>query len=297
MESNKDETYFEDKSFSSSREEEAVPLLENFSDSFEIKHADKDLPKVSIVIPTCNCTPLISSTLESILNQDYPNFEVIVVDSSDDRTTEVIKGYRSEKLRIVSISSCKRYESFNKGLSLADGEYVNFLNPGDFYTYQATLKQMMSLAIDNDKPQMVYCGTILREARTEVKILYRVLTLDLLKNGQQPTSLQACWFRADALRKIGKFNPQYNMRGGFELMCRFFLESDFRFASIKRIFIDYDLRLVTRQMVITHFWETMKTIYHFFGIGATLRWLWHQKDIKRFIKLWIHSLKVAFSGR
>lgn len=273
------------------------PLLGDTLAHFEAKYKEAELPKISIIIPTCNNAPLISITLDSVLTQDYPSFEVIIVDSSTDRTLEIIKDYHSDKIRILSVDQCPHYEMLNKGLSQASGSYINCLFPGDFYIYRETLKYMMSLALEHNLPQLVFCGTLLRDGETEAKLLYRGLSLDLLRRGQQPTSLQACWFRTDALQQIGKFNPNYSLRGGYELLCRFCLDKNFQFASAKRVLTDYDLRSVTRQMVLTHFWETLTTIYHYFGLWDTLWWILFQKDTRRFVKLWLKSLKVAFSGR
>lgn len=265
--------------------------------SYKDKYPLSEFPKVSIVIPTRNDAQLIAGTLESILVQDYPSFEIIVVDSSEDRTVETIKNYHSDKIRIFSVSKCRRYEMLNKGLSQASGKYVNFLFPGDFYIYKETLKYMMLLALENKSPQMIFCGTLLRDGKSDVKILYRPFNLELLKKGQQPTSLQSCWFRKETLKELGKFNPNYSMRGGYELMCRFALKKEYRVVSANRVLIDYDLRSVTRRMVLTHFWETLRTVQHFFGFMASARWLAYQNEMRRFMKLWLHSLKVAFYGR
>lgn len=290
-----DQSIFSDTTLSFLRDEiERLDQVTNLENRYPLDQ----LPKVSIIIPTINCASIIPITLESLLVQDYPDFEIIIVDGgSEDRTPEVIERYRSNKIHLYSIALCSRYEMLNRGLSQSQGEYINFLFPGDFYLHPKTLKSIIALALDKDRPQLVYCGTLLRDAKTEVKVLYRELTLDLLKRGQQPTSLQSCWFRSDALRKLGKFNPTYSQRGGFDVMCRFMLQKDFRFASQKRILIDYDLRSVTREMVITHFLETMRTIYTYFGFFAMMRWLiFYQKDFRRITRLWMRSLRLAFSG-
>lgn len=259
---------------------------------------DYEFPKVSIVIPTFNCVHTIPLTLDSILNQQYARFEILVVDAgSTDRTIEVVKNYRDDRIQIFSVATYQRYEMLNKGISQASGEYINFLFPGDFYLGREVLKQMMALVLSHQMPDLVFCGTFLRDGKSEPKILFRHLNLKLLRMGHQPTSLQSCWFKIETLKKLDKFDMSYNQRGGYELMCRFALHHHLKTVSTNRVFTDYDLRSVTRQMVITHFRETMKTIFHYFGFWAAFRWLFHQKDMYRYIKLWMRNARLAFLGR
>jgi glycosyltransferase involved in cell wall biosynthesis len=267
-------------------------------ESLEKHYHDYEFPKITIVIPTFNCSQSISTTIESVLMQDYPAFEIIVIDAeSADRTVEVIKRFRDDRIALYSVSDYHRYEMMNKGIAQAQGEYINFLFPGDFYLSRFTFKLMMTLALDTKKPDLVYCGALLRDGKSEVKILSRQLNLQLLKRGQQPTSLQSCWFKKESLNGIGKFAVGYVLRGGFDLMCRFCMQPMFKAASTTRILTDYDLRWVSKRMVIRHFWETMRTVYHYFGAGTVIRWLFVQKDVSRFLKLWIRSAKIAFTGR
>lgn len=263
------------------------------------KYQPQDYPFISIVIPTRNSAQTIGLSIDSVLRQDYPSYELIIVDSSDDRTLEIVKSFNSSKIHIYSVTQCSRYEMVNKGLSQASGEYINFLFPGDFYISYETIKQMMALALEKNKPDLVYSGTLLREGRgSEAKVLFRHLDIESLKKGLQPTSLQSCWFKTSVVRNLGKFNPRYKMRGGFDLMCRFCLDKNLHFISLKRILTDYDLRLVTREMVTDHFFETMKTIYRYFGLFTTLKWLlFYQRDSRRIVKLWLRSMRIAFSGR
>ena len=262
-----------------------------------LKYPVTQLPKVTIVIPTYNCVQFIPLTLESVLQQDYPDFEVIIIDAnSTDRTLEVVKSYYDPRVRIYSVTNNQRYEMLNKGISLATGTYINFLFPSDFYIHQNTLQAMMSLALDHDKPQLVYCGCLLRDGRSEVKVLFRDLSLDILRKGQQPTSLQSCWFRLDLFRELGKFSIDYELRGGFDLLCRFSLHGNFETASTRRVFTDYDLRGYNRQMVVRHFLDTMRAVNRHFGVFATIRWFGYQKDWARYMKLWMRSLQIAFRG-
>lgn len=264
----------------------------------EREGVEAPLPRVSIIIPTQNSAPLIASTLETLLKQDYPDFEVIVIDAASiDRTLEVIKSLRDDRVKIYSVSEYSRYEMLNKGITHATGEYLNFLFPGDFYLYNQTLRTMIDLARKEGNPALVYCGTVLRSKEEEVKVLYRRLSLPLLQSGRQPTSLQSCWFKRDLFRHIGMFDTALEQRGGFDLMCRMLLDGKLKSASVHRVLTDYDLRWVSRKMVVRHFWETFRLVIRYFGLGAATSWLLHQKDLGRYLKLWRRSLKVSFTGK
>ncbi len=264
----------------------------------EKKYNDYEYPRVSLIIPIFNNAEKLSITLDSILEQIYPDYEIIFIDAgSTDRSHEVIQNYRDERIHLYSVSRFQRYEMLNRGISLASGDYVNCLFPGDFYIHKHTLHSMMELALDNKEPDLVYCGTLIRDGKTDPKILLRPLSRSLLKRGQQPTSLQSCWFRTDTIRSIGKFRSNYNLRGGFELMCRFLMNGKLRFVYTEHVLTDYDLRLVSRRMVLQHFLETFKTIWTYFGWMASLQWLMIQKDISRLFRIWLRSIRMAFLGR
>lgn len=265
---------------------------------YRTKFSDYELPSVSVIIPTYQCAQTINITIESILSQDYPDFEVLVVDGgSQDRTLELVSGWKDLRIKVFSITSHERYEMLNKGLSQATGRYVCFLFPGDFYIHHDTLRYMMSVALDNNLPDLVYCGTLIRDGKSAAKILFRELTVKKLQRGNQPTSLQSCWFKREIFKEIGKFNPEYVLRGGFDLFCRFLAVKHFRYVSVYRILTDYDLRLVTRSMVLRHFWETLVTVQKHYGLWIAFLWIFRQRDIARFFRLWLRSVRIAILGR
>lgn len=263
------------------------------------KYHDYEYPKVTVVIPTLNCAQALETTLDSVIHQIYPDFEVIIVDAgSTDHTLETVRAARSSKVRLLTTSTYQPYEMLNKGITQATGKYINFLFPGDFYIYSETLKEVMNLAIEHNEPELVFCGTLLRDGRSEVKLMYRHLTMKLLKRGQQPTSLQSIWFKAELFRELGKFNTSYQLRGGYEFLCRFALHKNLGAASTNRILTDYDLRVFNKEKVLLHFWETIRTIWRFFGLAPTMRWLFfYQRDVRRLLTLWGRSLRMAFTGK
>lgn len=257
-----------------------------------------DLPKVSVVIPSYNCAHSIGHTLDSILAQEYPNIEVIVIDAnSNDRTLACIKHYPKDRIQVHSVAQYKLYDMLNWGISLATGRYINFLVPGDFYVGKYAMLTMMELALAQKLPDMVYCATLLRKREEGPRILYRRYNKRLLRNGQQPTSLESCWYKTQSLRLIGKFDRTLRLRGGFDLFCRFLLDEQMRYKGTSQVLTDYATRKVSYLSIARHFWENMRIIRRHFGRRAVLRWLTRQKDVQRALIQWGHQLRLAFLGR
>lgn len=266
--------------------------------SLETKFGDYELPKVTVIIPTFNSANSLQHTIENVIEQKYVDLEVIIIDAgSTDKTAETIKNFRDERIRVYTSTPYQCYAMMNQGITHATGEYICFLLPGDHYTYIHTLRYMMALALENGKPDMVFCGTLLRDGRSEVKLLYSDLSLKLLRKGSQPTSLQSCWIRLEAIRELGKFDPRYQLRGGYDFFCRFALNGRRTSASSRRFYLDYDMRSTNSQMVVTHFLETFRIVLKHFGFIRAIQWLGHQRHIYRFFKLWGRRWRVAFLGK
>lgn len=98
-------------------------------------------PKISIVIPSYNKVKYIKKTLDSIIDQNYKNFEVIIQDGgSTDGSLEVIKKYVKKYPSLMSYVSKKdggQLDAINTGIKKAKGEIVTFINADDVYTKDA----------------------------------------------------------------------------------------------------------------------------------------------------------------
>jgi len=89
-------------------------------------------PRISIVTPSYNQGQYLAETIESILNQDYPNLELIIIDGgSTDDSVEVIKRYESHLAYWVSEKDSGQSEAINKGLRRATGDLFNWINSDD----------------------------------------------------------------------------------------------------------------------------------------------------------------------
>ena len=99
-------------------------------------------PKFSVITVTRNARPLLEDTIQSVISQTYRHVEYIIVDGgSHDGTLALIGKYRERIACVVSEPDRGLYDAMNKGIRLATGDYVCFLNAGDALHEEDTLQQ------------------------------------------------------------------------------------------------------------------------------------------------------------
>lgn len=97
------------------------------------------LPKITVITPSFNQGHFIRRTIESVLNQDYPNLEYIVIDGgSNDETLSILKSYET-RLQWISEEDRGQTHAINKGLERATGTILAYLNSDDIYYPQTLL--------------------------------------------------------------------------------------------------------------------------------------------------------------
>lgn len=109
------------------------------------------LPKLSVITIVYNNVKDIERTMLSILNQSYSNIEYIVIDgASNDGTLDVIKKYEDRIAKLISEKDKGIYDAMNKGLALATGDYVLFMNSGDEIYEPETVEKIFASAPNAD---------------------------------------------------------------------------------------------------------------------------------------------------
>ena len=102
------------------------------------------LPKISVITVVYNGVSLLEGTIESVIHQTYQNVEYIIVDgASKDGTIDVIKKYEPQITQWISEPDKGLYDAMNKGLALATGDFVWFMNAGDRIFAKNTLENII----------------------------------------------------------------------------------------------------------------------------------------------------------
>lgn len=144
-------------------------------------------PLISVITVTFNAAGTLPATMQSIREQKCADFEHLIIDgASTDDTLAVARRYSTPGLRILSEPDKGLYDAMNKGLRMARGKYVLFLNAGDRLATGATLSRY-ELAAERD-PDIIYGDTIIVDAagkllRPRHLSAPRILTAESFRQG------------------------------------------------------------------------------------------------------------------
>lgn len=104
------------------------------------------MPRISIVIPTHNSEKTIAKTIDSVLKQSFTDFELIVInDGSQDKTLEVVTNINDSRIKVLSYPNAGANVSRNRGLYIAEGEFVSFLDADDIWSPDKLASQLQAL--------------------------------------------------------------------------------------------------------------------------------------------------------
>lgn len=189
---------------------------------------------VSIIIPCFNSAEWISEAIESALNQTWSSVEVVVIDDgSTDNSTEIIKKF-GDSISWKTQPNGGGALARNRGIELATGEWVQFLDADDLLLPDA-VEHKLKLSVD---PSVVICGNVssIDGASTEsLPGFWNLPSYDLesmLRSGAPPTS--APLHRINAIRSIGGFHAGQPCGQEYDLHLRMAIELGLTFRSTQR---------------------------------------------------------------
>lgn len=178
-----------------------------------------NLPKFSIITVCFNSGTLIERTLQSVVSQDYPNIEYIIIDGgSTDETLSIINKFQSNISTIISEKDNGIYDAMNKGLANSTGEFVYFLNSGDYLSQDVVISEII-LKIKQYPGFEIYTGDIEYYDKNKSERIsgYRERTIDIIARVINHQSIIA---RKDIFQKYGGFNTRYKIYADYDWLLR-----------------------------------------------------------------------------
>lgn len=178
------------------------------------------LPKISVVTSVCNAEGTIERTMRSVFNQDYSNFEYIVVDGgSTDKTREIIEPLRHLLAHYSTNDDRGISDGFNRGISRALGEIVILINADDWLAPGA-LSKVAQFYSENQKPDVIYGNLV--EVKNQKERLVVPRSHKLLYEGMvfsHPSTV----VRRDLYDKVGLYSLDYNFSMDYQFFLRAYL--------------------------------------------------------------------------
>lgn len=174
------------------------------------------LPKVTVITVVLNAASVIERTLLSVIAQDYPNLEYLVIDGqSTDGTLSIIKKNSQRITRWQSEKDNGIYDAMNKAANLATGEWILFMNAGDTFVGSDVVSQAF-LGCDLKECDVIYGDTIY--AYSGYRVLVRPLGIVTLSNGTD-FSHQSCFVKTALQQEYG-FDLNEPIAADYDLFLR-----------------------------------------------------------------------------
>lgn len=185
--------------------------------------------KFSIITVTYNAGKVLEDTIRSVIAQTYRNVEYIIVDGgSKDHTLEIADQYREHISRIISEPDKGLYDAMNKGIRLATGDYLCFLNAGDKLHDHDTLQQAIHTLKDKEQPDVIYGETAIVDDEGHFLHMRRLSTPDRLDWKSFKQGMLVCHQAFFAHRELAVkhlYDLQYRFSADFDWCIRIMKEA------------------------------------------------------------------------
>lgn len=182
------------------------------------------MPLITVVTVVYNGEQFLDQTIRSVIEQDYPNFEYLVIDGgSTDRTLEIISRYQDHIDNWISEKDKGIYDAMNKGINLAKGKWIIFSNADDYLFNHKTLTNCADALTRCDASVSLVYGSInliTNEGRFLQKIGDSWGKTQFEMTYKMAIPHPGLFVRTDAVRKWGGFDTDFRIAGDYELCIR-----------------------------------------------------------------------------
>ncbi|MEO8066696.1 MAG: glycosyltransferase family 2 protein [Flavobacteriales bacterium] len=219
--------------------------------------------KVSIITVCYNAVAHIDETLRSVVMQDHRDIELIVIDgASSDGTLTKIERYREVTAHVVSEKDHGVYDAMNKGLRLATGEIVAFVNAGDMIARRDVVSSMVK-EFAKDDADLIYGDALMVDPAdiTKVKRFWKggEYKRENFRKGWMPPHL-GTYIRRSAYARFGHFRSDLKVSADYELMFRFLYKQRLAARYVPRVLVRFRLGGISNRS-LAHIWRANVEVY------------------------------------
>ena len=180
-------------------------------------------PKVSIITVCFNSAKTIRDTIESVLSQDYPDIEYIIIDGgSSDETLAIVKEYAGRISVILSERDQGIYDAMNKGVALASGDIVGMLNSDDVYMNEHAVSDLMK-KMQDAKADSVFADLVIVDPLDLSKVLRyydsSYFSPSKFRFGWMPAH-PTFFVKKSLYDKVGPYSLNYKISADYEMLIR-----------------------------------------------------------------------------
>ena len=221
--------------------------------------------KISIITPTLNSEKSIAFTLNSVFNQNYKNFEHIIVDGgSSDKTLEIVNNHKVKKKIIVKKNS-SIYEAINIGIKNSKGNYILILNSDDILNSKSVLKMI------SEKIKKKRCKILLGDVCYHDNFIYRKIVRYysavrfkpwMMYFGLMPPHTGAV-IHKDVYTKFKLYDKKFKIAGDFEFFLRIFLKKKQKYKHLNFCIARMRTGGVSGKNIYSHFISSNEIIQSF----------------------------------
>jgi glycosyltransferase involved in cell wall biosynthesis len=189
---------------------------------------------ITIITPTFNAEKTIKNCVESVLSQKYDSIEYLIVDGlSTDKTLDIVKSYRSCKVRIISEKDDGIYDAINKGIKIAKGDWIYIIGADDKLSSTSVISDIFD-GINSNEIDMIY-GNVLH------KTLNRNYNgeFDVKKLLKCNICHQSIFAKKVLIEKHGGFDTDYKTLADYVLNLRIFGDRQARIKYTDLVIAEY----------------------------------------------------------
>jgi glycosyltransferase involved in cell wall biosynthesis len=247
-----------------------------------------NLPLVSIITPSYNQASYLENTIRSVLAQDYPHLEYLLVDGgSTDGSLEIIQRYADRIAWWVSEPDRGQTDAINKGFSHASGQIFAWLNSDD--TYQpGAISQAVAYLVDQPQVGLVYgdCNFIDAGGVVIGKFNAQQTSLRRLQRGGVYIPQQAAFWRAGLWQQVGPLDPSFYFAMDYDLWVRLAQVTEIHY--IPQLWANFRLHGDAKTISADErCWPEMLRVHRREG-GSWFSWIYARYYLRRLLSPWIN---------